>query len=621
MSFCSERDKSKDLFAGRVVSICRLYACVWLIALLLVTLPSAPPATAEPAHGYSPIHELKYPEGFTHFDYVEPSAPKGGVIRLAQVGTFDSLNTLYYPGTTPADLRNYVYDRLIIASADEAAGYYGLLAETIDVAADLSWVRFKLHADARWNDGKPVTAEDVVFTFETLLKHGAPYYRQVLRLYTIETASPRTVTFRTKRPGDREFVRIVGGLPIHPKHFWEDRDARRKSLRAPLGSGPYRVKSVDAGRSLVLERVPDYWAKSRPVNVGRHNFDLIQIEYFRDATVTRQALAAGQFDVWQEGDAAQWSSAYETMQRNGRNIQQTTFDLDTPGKIATLVFNLRRPLFQDRRVRQAIALAYNHEWTNRFLFNGRYKPVESFYGDTPLGARGPMTPAEKAILGERIDAVPEEAMDRPGPDLREGAKDDRAAFRKANALLDEAGLRVVGGKRLDPVTGQALVVEVIYNNPALVRVFGPFARNLERLGITLSYPLLEATAAVRKKLDHDFDMADLTMTPRLVAGNAERLLWGSALADRKGTYALAGAKDPVLDSAIAAMLKATNRESLQAATRLFDRAMRWQRYVVPLWRNDEVWIAHWDNFGRPQTAAKVYPSYVDRWWSKRRSVD
>ena len=600
----------------------RLPLLCGLIAALVCSVPLlVRDVTAAPAHGYSPIHDLKYPADFTHFDYVDPAAPKGGQIRIGRVGTFDSLNTLRYPGNTPADMRGYIYDTLVVTSADEPAGYYGLLAKTVDVAEDLSWARFRLHPHARWHDGRPVTADDVVFTFDTLAEQGAPYYRQVLRLFTVEKETSDTVLFRSKKPGDREFVRIVGTLPIHPAHFWKDRDAEGKSLQLPLGSGPYRAASVVAGRSLVLERVTDYWAKSHPVNTGRYNFDLVRVEYYRDKTVAREAFTAGEFDVWRERDAAQWANSYKDIKRNGIGIVRRTFTLSTPGTMATLVFNLRRSPFDDRRVREAVTLAYNFEWTNRVLFAGRYKPVGSFFGNTSLAARGPITRAEKALLDGASDALPAQAAARPGPDVRDGLSSDRAAFRRADALLNEAGFRVVDGKRIDPATGKQLIMSVTFNNPSLVRVFGPFARNLERLGIKLSYPMLEPTSAVRKLLDHDFDLADLTLTPKLVPGNAERLLWGSALADRPGSYALAGSKDPILDKAIAAMLEARDKESLQTAANLFDRTLRWQRYALPLWRSDEVWIAHWDKFAHPNKVPGVYPSYADRWWSKPQSVN
>lgn len=604
---------------GRLARLTLSFALV--VALVFAATISLRTASAAPAHGYSPIHDLKYPPDFSHFDYVNPSAPKGGEIRIGRVGTFDSLNTLRYPGNTPADMRGYIYDTLIVASADEPAGFYGLLAETVDAAEDLSWARFKLRPDAKWHDGRPVTADDVVFTFETLAKQGAPYYRQVLRLFTVEKETPDTVLFRSKRPGDREFVRIVGTLPIHPAHFWKSRDAEGRSLDLPLGSGPYRAASVIAGRSLVLERVPDYWAKSHPVNTGRYNFDLVRVEYYRDKTIAREAFTAGEFDVWRERDAAQWANAYKNVKRNGIGIVRRTFTLATPGTMATLVFNLRRSPFQDRRVREAVTLAYNFEWTNRVLFAGSYKPVESFFGDTALAANGPITQAEKVLLDGKSAGLPEEAVERPGPGVRDGLTSDRAAFRRADALLNEAGFRVVDGKRIDPATGKQVAINVTFNNPSLARVLGSFARNLERLGIKLTYPLLEPTAATRKLLDHDFDLADLTLTPKLVPGNAERLLWGSALADRPGTYALAGSKDPVLDTAITAMLNARDRETLQTAANLFDRTLRWQRYAVPLWRTDEVWIAHWDKFAHPKKVPGVYPSYADRWWSKPQSVN
>lgn len=555
----------------RLAGFALAVVCLWSMA-----------AGAEPRHGFSLLGALRYPAGFAHFDYVNPAAPKGGRLRLSRIGGFDSTNTLRYPGNTPAELRTMVYDRLLVQAEDEPASHYGLLAETVDVSDDLSRVAFRLRPEARWHDGAPVTARDVAFTFDTLKEQGAPFYRQSYRAITVEAPDDRTVVFTSATAGDRELVGLVGAMPVHPVHVWRDGAAQTATLAPPVGSGPYRVARIDAGRTVVLERVEDYWGRDLPVNRGRWNFGTVTFDYYRDDGVALQALIADRIDLRVEDDATRWLTAYDSPPLRDGRIRRTVQRLPGPGAVTGLVFNLRQPRFQDPRVREAVALAYDFERANQLLFGGLYGRVDSLYGG---GGPGASPPDER-----------------------------RAALRRAAALLDEAGFPVRDGRRVDAGNGEPFTIEVAYLDHTLVRVLGLFEAELARLGIALAYPSLEPSAARSRLLDHRFDMAALSWSPSRLPGRAERLLWGSALADRPGSYALAGARDPALDAAIDAMLSARSPHAVTDAAHRFDNVLTARRYMVPFWRTNARWIAHWDRFGHPETDTATPP--LETWWRR-----
>lgn len=553
----------------RLAGIAFAVACLWSAG-----------AGAEPGHGFSPLGALRYPAHFPHFAYVNPAAPKGGSLRMARIGGFDSTNTLRFPGATPAELRTMVYDRLLAQAEDEPASYYGLLAESVDASDDLRRVVFRLRPEARWHDGVPVTARDVVFTFDTLKAQGAPFYRQSYRAITADAPDARTVVFTADAGGDRELVGLVGTMPVHPAHVWQDGAAQAATLAPPLGSGPYRVARLDAGRTVVLERVEDYWGRDLPVNRGRWNFGTVSFDYYRDDGVALQALIADRIDLRVEDDATRWLTAYDSPPLADGRLRKTVQRTGGPGAVTGLVFNLRQPRFQDPRVREAIALAYDFDRANQLLFGGLYERADSLFG------------------GPRSEPPP--------------AGDRRGALRRAAALLDEAGFPVRDGRRVDAAMGAPFTVEVAYLDHSLVRVLGLFEAELARLGIALAYPSLEPSAARQRLLDHRYDMAALSWSPSRLPGRAERLLWGSALADRPGSYALAGARDAELDSAIDAMLSARSEEAVTGAATAFDRLLTARRYMVPFWRTNAVWIAHWDRFGRPDSDTATSP--IESWW-------
>ncbi len=576
-------------------------------ALAAGAMPRAVRAATAPAggHGFSPLGALRYGPDFSHFAYVEPNAPKGGTLRLTRIGAFGTLDTLNYPGHPAEDVR-LIYDRLVVESEDEPASFYGLLARTIDVAPDYGEIVFDLHEAARWHDGRPVTAEDVAFTFARLKEGGAPYYRQAFRPLTVSAEGGRVVV-RNARRGDRDVVRRLATIPIHPRHLWQDGRPER-----PVGSGPLRVSAFEAPHRLVLERVPDYWGEDLPVNRGRWNFERIAIQYLRDDGVALEAFKAGEADVRSESDPVRWRVGYDGPQLEAGAIRRLESEMLSVGTLHGLAINLRRAPLSDRRVRFALMLASDQGAMNRLLYDGAYDPLDSVFAATPLAARGPATEGERAILEGRLPAP---AMADPDPLADVPQPGSREALRLASSLLEEAGFVLVEGIRRGP-DGEPLTLATIAANPAYERDLLFLARAWRRLGITLEIVRADPASAARRMLDKDFDLATLSWAPARLPGTAERLLWHSALADVPGSYALSGLDSPAVDAAIEAMETASEMDALADAGRAFDRAFRHAIALLPLYREHTIRTAWWDRFGRPAAEQEGFPpSAIDRWWA------
>lgn len=567
--------------------------------LLPTRRPLATPAGL--AHGASPLGALKYPDGFAAFDYVRPDAPKGGDLRLARIGAFDTLDTLRYPGRPPGDLR-LIFDRLIVQSADEPAGYYGLLADGVALSDDLSRIELTLDPAARWHDGRPVTADDVAFTFETLKREGAPFYRQAFRTISLETVGPRRLAFASERPGDRELIGQIATLPIHPAH------AAREGSASPLGSGPYRLAAADAPRRLVLSRVPDYWAADKAVNRGRHNFDRLAFDYFRDSDMAREAFLGGETDLHAEAEPTRFAALAG---RDGLTVAEAP--LPVAGTLHGLVLNLRRPPFGDPRVRRALALAYAFDPLNRMLFGGGHRRFDSVFGETDLAAVGPASAEERTLFTAAGVAVPADVLASPDPFADAPPPGSRAALAEADRLFGAAGLTLRDGVR--EWQGAPFAPEVVTADPAFDRVLGWLAEAWRRLGVELRAARGDPASVARRMLDREFDLAPLSWTPTALPGSAERLLWHSDLAGRPGSYALSGIEDPALDAAIEALTAARSAAALRTAGRAFDRAFRHALPMLPLWRDATQRLVWHDGLGRPPEAAAGLPlSPLDRWW-------
>lgn len=581
------------------------------LLLGLASLAQAAPQHALTLYGEAP----KYPADYRHFDYVEPDAPKGGTLRQAGFGSFDSLNPFINKGVA-ADEIGLVYDTLTRHGLDEPFSEYGLLAEKIERAPDNSWVRFHLRPEARFHDGHPVTAEDVVFSFETLMKDGAPMYRAYYADVSQAVAEDeRRVRFDFKHAGNRELPLILGQLAVLPKHWWASRDFTKSGLEPPLGSGPYRIADVQAGRSIRYERVRDWWGKDLPANRGFYNFDAVQIDYYRDNTVALEALKAGQFDYWLETSAKNWATAYDVPAvKNGQLVKEEIAN-NNPTGMQGFIFNIRRPLFQDRRVREALALLFDFEWTNRQLFNGAYTRTRSYFDNSELASRGLPDEAELKILEPLRAQIPPEVFNNEfRPPVSDGSGIIRDQQRRAYQLLQEAGWRVEGDRMLD-AGGQPVRIEFLLAQADFERILLPYKRNLADLGINLEIRRVDVSQYINRLRSRDFDMMVGGFSQSNSPGNEQREYWHSVSADNPGSRNFIGLKDPAIDRLVDGLVQADTRDRLISHTRALDRVLLWGHYVVPNWHIKTWRVAYWNRLAHP----KVTPRYdigLYTWWSK-----
>jgi microcin C transport system substrate-binding protein len=580
--------------------------------------PPAPPdklwsgPVGEPAHGISMYGELRYPPDFTHFDYVNPDAPKGGRLRIAVAeGTFDSFNPWIIKGN-PAGIVS-LFDTLLVASADEPFSEYGLLAKTVQTPADRSWVAFELRPEARWHDGQPITADDVVWSFETLLEKGAPsfrfYYQSVAK---VEKTGERSVKFSFKPGTNRELPLILGQLPVLPKHWWATRNFEESSLEPPLGSGPYKVGKFEAGRFYELERVADYWGRDLPVMKGRHNFDVERTDYYRDATVALEAFKGGHYDWRLEISAKDWATAYDIPEvKDGRIIKEAVSN-HRPAGMQCFVMNLRRPLFQDRRVREALGLAFDFEWSNKTLFYGQYTRTKSYFENSDLASHGLPSPEELAVLEPLRGKVPAEVFDKEfAPPTTDGSGNNRENLGRAAALLQEAGWTAQNGKLVKD--GKPFEFEMLLYSPLFERVLLPYAKNLEKIGIAARVRTVDASQYRRRLDSFDYDMIVGGFAQSDSPGNEQRDFWGSEAAKREGSRNAIGLADPAIDTLVDRLIAAPDRKSLVTTTRALDRSLLWGYYVVPNYYISADRIAYWDKFGKPAVVPKDGVQ-IDAWW-------
>ncbi len=593
-----------------------------LTAATLALLMAVPGALAAPAHGVAMHGDLAYPPDFTHFAYVNPDAPKGGDLVMAAIGSFDNLNPYIVRGS-PASGLGLVYDTLTTQSNDEAFSEYGLLARTIEMPEDRSWVAFELRPEARWHDGLPITVDDVIFSLNILKTKGAPFYRAYYANVVEAVADgPNRVRFVFDGTTNRELPLIVGQLPVLPKHYWEGRDFEKTTLDPPLGSGPYRIKSVDPGRSIVYERVPDYWGAEIPVNKGRNNFGEVRYEYYRDPNVALEAFKAGRFDLRVESSSRFWATGYDGPALQKGLITKLEIPSQGGGGMQGFVFNTRRDKFKDPKVREALSYAFDFEWTNKTLFYGAYTRTASYFANTELASSGLPGPDELALLEPYRDRLPPEVFTQEyRPPVTDGSGNNRDNLRKAVTLLKEAGYEIQGGRLVNTATGQPLEFEILLDSGGLFeRIVGPFAKSLERLGIKVDLRTAD-DAQYQKRLEtFDFDMITGVFGQSLSPGNEQREFWGSEAADNPGSRNLIGVHDPIVDELIGKIITAHSREDLIAACRALDRVLLWSHYVIPQWHNRVTRIAFWDKLDHPET----WPRYgVDlfAWWVDPRGAE
>jgi len=585
----------------------------WVFTLLLLLIGHT--AVADNSlHGIAMHGTLKYPADFKHFDYVNPEAPKGGRLREASIGTFDSLNPFIIKGTS-ADGTNLMYDSLLARALDEPFSLYGLLASEIRMDEARSWVEFSLRPEARFSDGTAVTAADVKFTFDTLLDQGSPFFKSYYAgIDKIEVLAPDRVRFSFKGT-NRELPLIVGEVPILPQHYWSERDFSKPSLEVPLGSGPYAIERIDPGRTILYQRRDDYWGKDLPVNKGRYNFDQRQFDYYRDSTVALEAFKAGEYDYRSEHASKAWATGYTGAPFDDGRIIKEEIQHQNPRGMQGFIMNTRRAQFASARTRQALTYAFDFEWTNSNLFYNAYTRTHSYFSNSEMAATELPTAAELKILEPVRDQVPPEVFTQVyrAPET-DGSGRNRAQLRQALRLLQQDGWTLKDGKLVDQA-GKPFRFEILLVQKEFQRVVSPFIRNLERLGIEADIRIVDVSQYINLVRQFDFDMIVYGFGQSSSPGNEQRDYWHSDSADRSGSRNLIGIHNPAVDYLVDQLIAAPDREQLVLRARALDRVLQWNHYVIPHFHISAWRIAYWNTLAHPKVSPK-YDIGLDTWWAK-----
>jgi microcin C transport system substrate-binding protein len=586
-------------------------------ALFLVALLSTDHAVAERSHGLSAFGDLAYPADFSRFAYADPEAPKGGAFSLVGWGgvtTYNSLNNYILKGDAAQGLE-LLFDSLMVPAADEPDAVYGLVAETAELAPDGKSVTFHLRPEARFSDGTPVTAEDVAFSFDTLKTKGHPIFRQTLQdVVKAEALDPQTVRYTFDGELVRDLPLTVAVLPIFSKAYYTKRPFDETTLEPPLGSGPYLVDRIAQGRNIVYRRDPDYWAKDLPVNRGRWNFDKIRFEYFRDRTAGMEAFKAGAYDFREEFTSKVWATEYAFPAIRAGRVKKEVLPDETPSGTQGFFLNTRRDYLKDPRVRKALDLAFDFDWTNRNVFYGLYERTQSFFENSPMKAVGEPSEEERALLTGLGVPVPEAALGAAYlPAKSDGSGQDRNLLMQAGKLLDEAGYTVKNGMRVD-AKGEPLKLEILTFEPTFERLTAPYVKNLKLLGIDARIRMVDPAQYQQRLKGFDFDMTTQRYGMRNTPGVELRSYFGSAAAKMDGSLNLAGIDDPAVNALIERIIGAKSREELETAARALDRVLRAGHYWVPHWYKASHTVAYWDKFSRPETKARFDRGILDTWW-------
>jgi microcin C transport system substrate-binding protein len=582
-------------------------------AVAVALLCTATPSLAQPRYGLSLFGDLKYPPDFKHFDYVNPNAPKGGTVKYAAIGTYDSFNPFILKGVPAADT-GLMFDTLMVPADDEPASSYGLVAQSVEIAPDKKSVIYNLRPEARFWDGTPITADDVVWTFDALKTKGSPswalYYADVVKA---EALGPHRVEFTFRNSNNRELPTIIGEMPILSKAYWSKHDFGKTTLTPPLSSGPYRIADFQPGRYVVYRRVANYWGRNLPVNVGRYNFDEIRYDYYRDQSVALEAFKAGAYDIRLENVAKNWAIGYDSPALSAGWIKKVEIPNKVPQGMQAFGFNLRRPLFQDRRVREALGYLFDFEWTNKTLFYGAYKRTESYFANSDLASSGLPGPDELKILdnyrGQIPDAVFSKVFKAP---TTNGTGDIRSNLREALKLLAEAGWTVKDGRMMN-AQGQQFRFEFLLERPEFERVVLPFAQNLARIGIVCNVRTVDPAQYENRMNNFDFDMTVVVFPEGPSPGNEQRQYWSSRSADEVGGGNLLGIKSKAVDDLVGLVINAPDRQSLVTRVHALDRVLLEGYYVIPNWYLGSFRVAYWDKFGRPKTNPP-YALALNTWW-------
>src|SRR6516162_5156482 len=588
------------------------------------TAAEAGATSGEWRHGISPFGDLKYPRGFKKFDYVDANAPKAGSAWQIALGTFDNFNPVVagIKGTLVLGIEN-THSTLLVSSLDEVSSDYGLLAEAVNYSADFSSISFRLRPNAKWHDGKPITTDDVLFSFEAFKKFNPQAAVEVRQIVKVETTGNREITFMSDRPASRSLPPLLGHLAIVSKEWWEgtDKDGNARNigqttLEPPLGSGPYRIKEFTPGRSITYERVKDYWGQAVNVNIGRDNFDELRLEYFRDSTVALEAFKADSIDWRIENSAKNWATAYDFPAVSDKRVVLEEFPIRNTGVMQGFAFNIRREKFQDPRVRVAFNYAFDFEEMNKQIFYGQYKRIASYFEGTELASSGIPTGRELELLETVRDKVPADLFTKPYSNPVNGSPDKiRANLREGIKLLKEAGYEVRDQQLVNTKTGEPFSVELLAADPSFERVFLFFKPSLERLGITVAVRTVDEAQYENRLRNWDFDIITFAWAQSLTPGNEQRGYWGSQAADQPGSLNMIGIKNPAVDAMIEQVLFAKNRSDLEAAVHALDRVLLWNHYVVPQWTYGKVRTARWDRFSHPDPMPKYgRAAFPLVWW-------
>jgi microcin C transport system substrate-binding protein len=604
---------------------------VLFLLLFALTLPArADDGPVTRSNAIAILGKPALPPDFPYFPYVNPDAPKGGEVTLASVGTFDGFNPFILRGTadghsvTPwvalpggagsGSSVGHVWESLLTPSADEVATGYGHLAQTIEVPADKLWIAFEIRPEARFSDGTPVTAEDVAWTYQTLLKQGRPSFRITFGdVKDVVVEGPRRVVFHFKTAENRDLPVIVGGLPVLPKHFFEGRDFAKPLADPPIGSGPYRIASFELGRSITFARNPDWWAANLPTGRGTNNFDRVKIEYFRDSTVAMEAFKAGEVYLRSENVSKNWATAYDFPAVTNGQVLKENFPHHLPTGIQGYAMNTRRPMFKDPRVRQAIAWAFDFEWTNKNLFYGAYARTTSYFENSDLASKGVPQGDELKLLEPYRASLPPALFTQPFTlPVTDGSGNNREELKFALDLLRQAGWQVKERKLVGP-DGQPMSFSILLEDPSLERIALPYVQNLQKLGMDVKVRTVDPAQFQHLTDDFDFDMIMMIYPASDLPGNELRDYWSCAAAKTQGSMNTPGICDPAVDALIEKIITAQDRVTLTTAARALDRVMLWGWYLVPNWDQPTFHIALWDRFGRPDKPLREGFNF-DTWW-------
>ena len=568
------------------------------------------------SHAIAMHGEPKYDQNFISVEYVSNNAEKGGNIVRSAIGTYDTFNPFTLKGTSAAGI-GLLYESLTVGSSDEAFTEYGLLAKSIEWPDDRSWVTFTLRDEAKWHDGKKITSDDVVWTFNTLMEKGHPFYKYYYGdVSEVTKITENKVKFEFSTNTNKELVLIVGQLPVLPKHYWENKNFEETTLDVPIGSGPYKVKSFDAGRSITYELDMDYWGFENnivPIKVGKDNMGSIRYDYYKDRGVEREAFKSGEIDFFSENTSKEWATGYDIDAVTEGLIKKELIPHENPQGMQAFAFNTRKDIFADKRVRKALSFAFDFEWTNKNLFYGAYKRTDSFFENSELASSGLPSQAELAYLNPYIDQLPKEIFNEEYSNPKtDGSGFIRNELQEATKLLQEAGWKLRDGK-LENLNGEHFEFEILLVSPAFERIVLPFIDNLEKLGINASLRTIDSSQYQKRIESFDFDMVVFTFSQSLSPGNEQRNFWSSGAADTNGSRNIIGIKNNVIDLLIENLINAKDREDLITISRALDRVLLWNYYVIPQWHISAYRVLYWDMFDQPKQKPK-YSLGFDTWW-------